>query len=129
MDYLKHYLNIWRLKNKNKKKWFFTWVSEPTHLTHQPVVGWAGLQKCWLTIKWVGLAHFDMSSEGKVNLNSSSQGEKQDQNKPFVVKENIFEILCIKHKTNKELNENAPKNKYFCHSPDKRCMNIGSYTL
>ena len=77
----------------------------------------------------MGLAHFDMSSEGKVNLNSSSQGEKQDQNKPFVVKENIFEILCIKHKTNKELNENAPKNKYFCHSPDKRCMNIGSYTL
>jgi len=31
------------------------WVGEPTHLTHQPVVGWVGLQNFWLTIKWVGL--------------------------------------------------------------------------
>jgi len=27
------------------------WVGEPTHLTHQPIVGWAGLQNFWLTIK------------------------------------------------------------------------------
>ena len=31
------------------------WVGEPTHLTQQPVVGWAELQNFWLTIKWVGL--------------------------------------------------------------------------
>jgi len=38
-----------------KKIQFFRWVGEPTHLTHQPVVGWAELQKIWLTLKWVGL--------------------------------------------------------------------------
>jgi len=32
------------------------WVGEPTHLTYQLVAGWAGLQKFWLTIKWVGLS-------------------------------------------------------------------------
>jgi len=42
-------LNTW------KKNQFFRWVGEPTHLTHQPVVGWAGLQKIWLTLKWAGL--------------------------------------------------------------------------
>jgi len=51
MGYLKIYLNIWILKKKN----FFRWVGEPTHLTHQPVVGWAGLQNFWLTRKWVEL--------------------------------------------------------------------------
>jgi len=44
--------NISILEKKNQ---FCRWVSEPTHLTHQPVVGWAGLQKIWLTLKWAGL--------------------------------------------------------------------------
>ena len=52
MSYLKIYLNIWIIK---KKKNFFKWVGEPTHLTHQPGVGWAGLQKLWLTRKWAVL--------------------------------------------------------------------------
>ena len=47
MGYLKIYLNIWIL--------IFRWVGEPTHLTHQPVVGWVGLQNFWLTKKWAGL--------------------------------------------------------------------------
>jgi len=35
------------------------WIGESIHLTHQPVVGWVGLQNFWLTIKWVGLSsHF-----------------------------------------------------------------------
>ena len=44
------------------------WVGKSTHLTHQPVVGWAGLQNFWFTRKWAGLGslifnptHFDMS--------------------------------------------------------------------
>ena len=52
MGYLKKYLNIWILKKNNN---FFRWVGEPTHLTHQLVVGWAELQNFWLTRKWVGL--------------------------------------------------------------------------
>jgi len=54
MGYLKIYLNIWILKKKN----FFRWIGEPTHLTHQPVMGWARLQNFWLTRKWVGLGSF-----------------------------------------------------------------------
>jgi len=34
------------------------WIGEPTQLIHQLVVGWAGLQIFWLTIKWVGLGSF-----------------------------------------------------------------------
>jgi len=30
-------------------------MSEPTRLTHQPVVGWVGLAFSWLANKWVGL--------------------------------------------------------------------------
>jgi len=32
------------------------WIGEPTHLTHQPVVDWTGLQNFWFTIKWVELS-------------------------------------------------------------------------
>jgi len=49
MGYLKIYLNIWILKKKIR------WVGESTHLTHQPVVGWVGLQNFWFTRKWAGL--------------------------------------------------------------------------
>jgi len=31
------------------------WVGESTHLIHQLVVSWAGLQNFWLLIKWAGL--------------------------------------------------------------------------
>jgi len=39
------------------KLYFFLikWASEPTRLTHQPVIGWTGFKGFWLANKWVEL--------------------------------------------------------------------------
>jgi len=68
-------------------------------------------------------------SENKVRLTSSSKRQKQDQNKPFVEKGNIYKIIWIQNKENKKQNEKAPKTKYLYHSFDTRCMNIGSHIV
>lgn len=68
-------------------------------------------------------------NEDKVSLTSFFKEEKQNQIKPCAGKENIFKIIWIQHKENKELNEIDHKIKYLYHSFDKRCMSIGSYIL